>query len=315
MTNLVFGPVPSRRLGRSLGINNIPPKLCSYSCVYCQVGRTLNFRVDPREFYKPRDILTAVQQRLHEGQGAKKEVDYLTFVPDGEPTLDVNLGREIELLKLLGVPIAVITNCSLIGQKSVRDNLRTADWVSLKVDAVDESVWRRVDRPHKSLNLQTILDGALAFSRSYEGTLVTETMLVAGVNDDEESLEHLARYFEALQPSAAYLSIPTRPPAEEQVRAPQENIINEAYQIIRPAVGDLEYLTGYEGDAFASTGDARQDLQSITAVHPMRREAVEALLEKSGANWGVVEQLVAEQEIIETRYNGHTYYVRRFKRR
>lgn len=314
MSELVFGPVPSRRLGRSLGVNNIPPKLCTYSCAYCQVGRTMNLTLDREEFYRPRDIVSVVKKKLDEAR-PDEEINYMTFVPDGEPTLDINLGHEIDLLKPLGIPIAVITNSSLIWQGAVRDELQGADWVSLKMDAVDESVWRRVNRPHRDLDLRAVLSGALAFSHSYRGRLVTETMLVAGINDAEESLQKLATYLRVLEPAASYLSIPTRPPAEPRVRAPDEETVNRAYQILAAGGGDVEYLTGYEGNAFASTGNAREDLRSITAVHPMRKEAVDALLRKSGADFGVVEQLVAEQQIIETQYNGHTYYVRRFKRR
>ena len=314
MTDFVFGPVPSRRLGHSLGINNIPPKICTYSCVYCQIGRTINMRVDREPFYNPEDILRVVQKRVEGVEAAGETVDYLTFVPDGEPTLDINLKREIGLLKPLGVPIAVISNASLIWQEQVREDLMEANWVSLKVDAVDESVWRRVDRPHKKLNLDAILEGALSFSRSYQGKLVTETMLAANVNDAEENLRQVADFLARLRPAVAYLAIPTRPPAVESVRPPDEHVVNRAYQILNEKVDSLEYLTGYEGDAFASTGNVQEDLLSITAVHPMREEAVDTLLKKAGGDWASVHQLVAENQIIETQYGGKTYYIRRFKK-
>jgi wyosine [tRNA(Phe)-imidazoG37] synthetase (radical SAM superfamily) len=314
MADLVFGPVPSRRLGHSLGINNIPPKICTYACVYCQVGRTMNMQINRQAFYKPEDIAHAVRQRVEESRSAGEPVHYLTFVPDGEPTLDIHLKHEIELLKPLRIPIAVISNASLMGQEQVREDLMEADWVSLKIDAVSESVWRRVDRPHKGLNLEAILEGAMSFSRSFPGRLVTETMLAANVNDGEENLGQVADFLAQLHPAVAYLAIPTRPPAVEAVRPPDEHVVNRAYQIVSEKVDTVEYLTGYEGDAFASTGDIREDLLSITAVHPMRQEAVEALLKKAGAEWTTVRELVAANQIIETQYAGHTYYVRRFKR-
>lgn len=313
MTDLVYGPVPSRRLGRSLGVNNIPPKLCTYSCTYCQVGPTMSLTVDRGVLYRPRDIVEAVERRL-EAIRPEEVVDHITFVPDGEPTLDVNLGEEIELLKPFGIPIAVITNSSLIRHADVRDELEAADWVSLKVDSVDESVWRRINRPHPSLDLNAILDGARVFSSVYRGRLVTETMLVAGINDTEESIRNLADYLAILEPSASYLSIPTRPPAERRARMPDEASVTAAYRVLAGAVDTVEYLTGYEGNAFASTGNASDDLRSITAVHPMRREAVAALLRTCGAGWDVVKRLIDEGQIIETQHSGHTYYVRRFKR-
>ena len=176
---IAFGPVPSRRLGRSLGINNIPPKVCTYSCVYCQVGRTLKMQVERQAFYAPQEVTQAVRDGIERAGKASEPIDYLTFVPDGEPTLDVNLGREIALLRSLGVPVAVISNGTLIWRDDVRADLMAADWVSLKVDATREEVWRGIDRPHGHLRLSAILEGMLEFAQVYEGDLVTETMLVA----------------------------------------------------------------------------------------------------------------------------------------
>jgi len=117
---IAYGPVPSRRLGRSLGVNNIPPKACTYACVYCQVGQTLDMQIERREFYRPEDVAREVGDRLEEVQKVGDPIDFLSFVPDGEPTLDINLGREIELLRPSGLPIAVITNSSLLSLPDVR---------------------------------------------------------------------------------------------------------------------------------------------------------------------------------------------------
>jgi wyosine [tRNA(Phe)-imidazoG37] synthetase (radical SAM superfamily) len=121
-----FGPVPSRRLGRSLGINNIPPKTCSYACIYCQLGRTLHLQTERAAFYDPVLLFDEVAKRLDAVRSAGENVDFLSFVPDGEPTLDLNLGRLIELLRPLGSEIAVITNSSLLWRPEVRDELATA---------------------------------------------------------------------------------------------------------------------------------------------------------------------------------------------
>jgi len=145
---LTFGPVPSRRLGRSLGINNIPPKVCTYSCVYCQLGKTYNMMTQLQKYYPPAQIFKEVQEKVKKSKEKEELIDYLTFVPDGEPTLDINLGQEIKLLKSLGIKIAVITNASLLDQERVKENLKEADLVSLKVDSIEEEIWRRVNRPH-----------------------------------------------------------------------------------------------------------------------------------------------------------------------
>ncbi len=308
---ITFGPVPSRRLGRSLGINNIPPKICSYACVYCQLGRTLKMQADRQDFYKTDDIHCSAQDRVTKSRAAGESIDYLTFVPDGEPTLDINLGPEIEALKGLMLPIGVITNASLIWRQDVRKDLLGTDWVSLKVDAVKENAWRRVNRPHASLNLASIMEGALQFAKVYKGKLVTETMLVAGTNDGEEEVTAVAGFLSHLQPAVAYISIPTRPPSEKWVRAPEERSLNRAYQLLREQGHSVEYLIGYEGSAFAFTGDVEQDLLSITAVHPMRQDAVDAYLLRAGANRSLVRQLVEKGELVETQYGDHTFYLRR----
>lgn len=308
---IAFGPVPSRRLGRSLGINNIPPKVCTYACVYCQLGRTIKMRVKRRAFYEPGEIVQAVRAKVEKAREAGETIDYLTFVPDGEPTLDVNLGHEIELLKPLGIKIAVITNSSLLWHEDVRENLMSADWVSLKVDSTREEVWRKIDRPHGTLRLDTILDGMLEFANVYAGELVTETMLVAGVNGSDDHVREIAGFLARLEPAHAYLSIPTRPPAEEWVRAPDEQAVNRAYQILNESVAHVEYLIGYEGNAFAFTGNVEEDLLSITAVHPMRQEAVNEFLARAGADWPVVHKLVTQEQLIETEYEGRKFYVRK----
>ena len=311
---IAFGPVPSRRLGRSLGVNNIPPKVCTYSCIYCQLGRTIRMQVVRPTFYQPREISKAVQEKIEKAKKAGEEIGYLTFVPDGEPTLDANLGREIELLRSLGIKIAVITNSSLIWLQAVRQDLMKADWVSLKVDSVRDKVWRRLDRPYRTLQLPSILDGILEFADAYSGELFTETMLVQGINHGDEQLEELGDFLTQLRPARAYLSIPTRPPAEAWVRAPGEEVILRAHQILQEHVGQVEYLIGYEGNAFAFTGDVKEDLLSITAVHPMREDAVSKFLAKAASGWSVVQQLIDEGQLVRTEYDGRSFYLRRLRK-
>ena len=309
-----FGPVPSRRLGKSLGINNIPSKVCTYSCLYCQVGRTTDMTTNRRFFYQPGEIFRDVQERLAKTKETAETVDYLAFVPDGEPTLDIRLVDELTMMKSLGIPVGVITNGSLLWRHDVREALAEADWVSLKTDAVEERIWRRIDRPHKTLKLSSILAGMEEFAGAFAGKLVTETMLVEGINDSEPCLAKIAEFIKRLKPSTAYLSIPIRPPALQRVRAPNEETVNFAYRIFADQLEHVEYLIGYEGDAFAFTGDIQKDLLSITAVHPMRREAVDALIAKAGASWAIVEKLLAHGELTEAKHDGHLFYLRKFSK-
>ncbi len=308
-----YGPVPSRRLGKSLGINNIAAKVCTYSCVYCQVGRTTRLQSNRCFFYPPELIFEDVRHRLSQTRKSGDRVDYMTFVPDGEPTLDAGLGREISLLKPLNVPIGVITNGSLLWRDDVRDELTQADWISVKIDAAEETVWRRINRPHKDMRLSLILDGVGQFAGSFKGKIVTETMLVKGLNDNDASLTRIAGVLHGLQPHTAYLSIPTRPPAESWAGAPDETVLNRAFQIFRDNLPRVEYLTGYEGNEFSGTGQAEKDLLGITAVHPMRKEAVMKLLSRSGATWELVDRLLQQKSLAEIEYKGHVYYLRKVK--
>ncbi len=309
-TSIIFGPVPSRRLGRSLGINNIPPKICSYSCLYCQLGRTEDKRAKRESFFKAEEVALSVQRRVEEVKRKGEGIDYLTFVPDGEPTLDINLGREIELLKPLGVKIAVISNASLLWCEDVRQDLLQADLVSLKVDTINEEVWRQINRPHSSLEFGKVIEGITRFASAFKGELVTESMLIKDINDDRKEIERLAFFLKGLKPRKAYLAIPTRPPAERAISPASKQTVTMAYQIFSAKLEKVECLVGYEGSAFTSTGDAEDDLLSITAVHPMRQDAVTSLLKRAGSSWGVVEKLMEEGRLVEVEYEGKKFYMR-----
>jgi len=308
---IAFGPVPSRRLGQSLGINNIPPKICTYSCVYCQLGRTSNMNAKRQIFYKPKDILEDVKNKVKEATSKNESIDYIAFVPDGEPTLDINLGKEIEMLKPLGIRIAVITNSSLLWKKDVRGDLCKSNYVSLKIDALSHDIWRKIDRPYKSLKINEIKDGISKFSKEFNGDLITETMLIQNVNDDVKELRKIADFILSLNPKKSYISIPIRPPAEKWVKPADEHMINMAYQIFKERGIPAEYLIGYEGDSFACTGCAKEDLLSITSVHPMRKESINKFLEKSDANWTLIEDLINEGKLVELEYKKKKFYMKK----
>ena len=310
---LIFGPVPSRRLGRSIGINNVPAKNCSYSCVYCQIGRTVRKSKKRQPFYAIKDIFENVKRKVYEATLSDEKVDYVTFVSDGEPTLDINLGKEIAAVKEIGFPIAVLTNASLIWRDDVRRDLLDADLVSLKVDAISEDLWRRIDRPHKDLKLKPILEGILKFTNEFKGRIITETMLLANI-DYHGEFERIASFLKELKRlDKAYIAIPTRPTAEKWAKPAKEEIVNAAFQVFSKKLsGDrVEYLIGYEGDAFASTGKVEEDILSITAVHPMRETAIMKLLKKAGKNQSVVKRLLHEEKLMKLEYEGNNYYIRK----
>ena len=307
----VFGPVPSRRLGRSLGINNIPPKICSYSCVYCQLGRSLSMVNHRGEYYDPeelgKEVLDSVQSLVQNNE----IIDYLTIVPDGEPTLDQNLGRLIDLLKTSELKVAVITNSTLIDDPGVRQDLSKADLVSIKVDAVDQKTWKRIDRPYGRIDLENILSGIKTFAGEFSGELLTETMLVKDVNDDQENCRKTAAYLVSINPDSSYLSIPTRPPAENWVSPPTAEKLNTAFQIFLQTGLNVEYLIGYEGNEFAFTGNIKQDILSITSVHPMREDAIMDFLLRAGGDMDIVEKMLLDGSLVVSEYQNKRFYLRK----
>ena len=312
MGRRIFGPVPSRRLGQSMGINNIPYKICTYSCIYCQLGKAIKMQVNRQEFYKPEELVDEVKEMLYKVQDNNQYPDYITIVPDGEPALDIHLGRLIDGLKTFKIPVAVITNSSLIHLPDVQHDLLKADFVSVKVDAVSMEIWKRINKPHKKLNYDEIKQGINLFANKFTGKLVTETMLIAGINDSENELEKTASFIGTFKPDTAYISIPTRPPAFKEILPADENTVTMAYHIFNQHIKKVELLTGYEGNAFASTGNFRDDILSITAVHPMREDAVLELMNKTGDQKNSLDALLEEDLLEKSQYGGHSYYLRKF---
>ena len=307
----VFGPVPSRRLGSSLGINNIPPKVCTYSCIYCQVGKTLTLQNKRQTFYDPDELASEVKERVNELKKRDTKIDYLSFVPDGEPTLDSNLGNIIERIRPLHIKIAVITNGSLINRNDVREELLKADLVSFKVDAATKKPWLRIDRPYKLLDLQAILDGILEFKAVFKGEIITETMLLKRMNDSDEEIRKIADFLKLLRPAKSYISIPTRPTAVKGILPASDEALNIAYQIFSENVDNVEFIIGYEGNEFGFSGNVEEDLLGITSVHPMREEAVREYLRKAGADWRVITDLIQRESLIELEYQGKNFYMRK----
>ena len=272
--------------------------------------------IDRRSFYPPELVFEEVKRKAWEAKEKGEKIDYLTFVPDGEPTLDANLGQEIEMLKALNIPLAILTNSSLIWREDVREDLLKLNLVSLKLDAVSENLWRRIDRPHKTLRLDKILEGMLEFRKEFKGKLVTETMLIDGISYSEE-FERIAHFLKELKPDIAYIAVPTRPPWEKWVKPAREEVINMAFQAFAEVIGEekVEYLIGYEGNAFAFTGNVEEDILSITAVHPMREDALRELLKKANVDWPTVEKLIEEGKLIELEYGEKRFYMRKLKSR
>jgi wyosine [tRNA(Phe)-imidazoG37] synthetase (radical SAM superfamily) len=305
----VYGPVPSRRLGRSLGVSPIPPKTCSYSCVYCQLGRTTSLRATRKSFFHREDMLAEIVDRAR-----TVTVDYITFVGDGEPTLCLDLGWLIhQIKKELPLPVAVITNGSLFSHADVRSDLSETDVVMPTLDAGDERSFRTINRPHKTIAFEVMLQGLRKFRARYLGQIWLEVMLVAGLNDTIAALHRMRDAVLSVAPDRVYVTVPTRPPAEKWVRPPSPANILVAQRVL----GETIPLTESESGDFGVENfiDAHQAILEIGSRHPLRREQALDIEQKFAAP-GTVEQMLTAGDVVEVRHCGERYVLpRHFVRR
>ncbi len=288
----VFGPVPSRRLGQSLGIDPVPLKTCNWNCIYCQLGRTMPIINERKDYFDPDEILMQVDQALSDHK--EGEIDWVTFVGSGETTLHASLGYMIKGVKnLTELPVAVITNGSLLYQPEVRTELLYADAVLPSLDAGNEKLYRKINRPHPSLTFTRLVDGMIAFRKEYSGKLWVEVMLMDGVNDSDDALHEIAMCLERIEPDEVHILQPTRPPVELWVKPPDperlvraEAILGKKAKTLLPAAGTFDLSTN---------GDLIEAVVGIITRHPMRESELIETLEHWSAN-DVLETLNALAE-------------------
>lgn len=228
--NHVYGPVPSRRIGRSLGVDVIPYKTCSYDCIYCQLGRTTVKTVTPGLWTTPGEILEEIQTHL------TSRPDYITLGGSGEPTLYEPIGELIAGIKRLSsIPVAVLTNGSLLWCAGIREKLLEADLVILSLDAGDEVLFQAVNRPHADLSLEMVHEGLVAFREDYRGQYWMEVFLLAGYTDQERDIRDIARRVNAIRPDRVQLNTVARPPAESYARPVPREDLERSFEYFDPS--------------------------------------------------------------------------------
>ena len=292
----VFGPVPSRRLGHSLGVDTVPLKTCNWNCVYCQLGRSRPV-VNERKAYHPTEaILAEIREALAAHEPG--DIDWITFVASGEGTLHSEIGRLVRGTKAMSaIPVAVITNGSLLPDPAVREALAAADAVLPSLDAGSDELYRRINRPHPSLTFERHVDGLVAFRDEFAGRLWVEVMLIRDVNDTAEALADLRAVLQRIRPDEVHLVLPSRPPVETWVQPSDEAsvdraaaVLGEIAHIVTPNAGDLEIGRGE---------DPAEAVAAIVARHPVRRDEVERALARRAGDEGpaVLARLLAAEQV------------------
>ena len=303
----VFGPIGSRRLGRSLGIDPIPFKTCNWNCVYCQLGRTRPFTLERGEYISRQAILDEVERKLAEIPAG--QFDWVTFVGSGEPTLNSQLGWLIRGVKDLSQnPVAVITNGSLMIDAQVRDELGAADAVLPTLDAGTERLYRRINRPAPKYTFERFIEGMESFRAGYRGQLWVEVMLVKGMNDNAEALLAIKDQLDKIQPDQVHLTLPIRPPAESWVQLVDENSLETAIEIFGATAKVLKPAA-----IPTSTGmpdSLEEAILGIITRHPLTSNDLVQNLDQweEATILSKLEDLLEEQKIqLTTRY-GRNYW-------
>jgi wyosine [tRNA(Phe)-imidazoG37] synthetase (radical SAM superfamily) len=304
MKSFVYGPVPSRRLGFSLGVDILPYKTCSFDCVYCQLGRTPQKSEQRRRFFPSREIVAQIREALSRNQ----RIDHITFSGSGEPTLNAEIGPLIrQIKKLTSIPVAVLTNSSMLTRKSVRQALLAADLVVPSLDAATVPVFRKVNRPLPSLKLEKIIQSLVQFRREFKGEIWLEIMLVKGVNDSRAEIEALRRAAARIKPDKIHLHTVVRPPAEFWARPLNQKELKE----IRVRLGDrVETVAGPKKSAqFPATRDLKKTILAIVRRRPVTLEDMAASLGRAKpAIRPQLESLVRWGRVVRRKHKGVVYY-------
>ncbi len=303
----VYGPVPSRRLGRSLGIDPIPSKTCNYQCIYCQLGKTTNFTNERRDFYLKEEIYKEMEESITQN---KEKFDYITFVGSGEPTLCKSIGELILKAKELSKkPICVITNGSLLYNDDVKDEIIVSDVVLPTLDAGDKKLFIKINRPHPSIKYEKMIQGYIDFRKEFNGKFWIEIMLMKGINDSKEELLKIKNKLDLIKPDRIDINVPIRPPTEGWVQIPDKNVI----PILNDVFGEYNNINFPERGVFSVfSSNFEMELKTLLERHPMRQQQIfETFSSKKFNEQDLLLQLnilESQNKIKKVIYNNQTFW-------
>ena len=302
MASYIFGPVPSRRLGRSLGVDLVPFKTCTYYCIYCQLGRTTCRTSERKEWVSPDDVLHQLREKL------STNPDYITLSGSGEPTLFSGIGEVISAIKeMTDIPVAVLTNGSLLWVPEVRAGLGKADLVIPSLDAGDEKLFQYVNRPHEDLSFDRMVEGLTAFRQGYTGRCWLEVFLLGGVTAIPAEVEKITKIIRRIQPDRVQLNTVTRPPAEDFAFP----VSREQLQSFADIFGDrAEVIADYRGTHQQTEFPARRE--NVLELLTRRPCTIEDIARGLGLHQNeaikYVEELSAEGKLRTEMHERRVYY-------
>lgn len=270
----VFGPVASRRLGRSLGIDIVPAKSCTLDCIFCEVGRTRLKTIERRPYVAPGPILQELQTYL----GCIPEPDYLTITGSGEPTLNSLLGQIIDMIRpLLTIPIALLTNGTLFFRPDVRQDAAKADVVLPTLDAPDQATFEMIHRPHPSITIHQVIQGLQQFRKEYKGQIWLEVFLVDGINTADQHVQQLRSIIDLISPERIHLNTAVRPTADPDVPVPDMATVQRIAQVLGPKCQLI-----FEPEDLSRPINAKADTRAILALLSRRPSTMGQLADGLG---------------------------------
>ena len=305
--HVLYGPVPSRRLGFSLGVDILPFKTCSMDCIYCQLGASAKTTVRRREYVSARAALAQIRKAVASGQ----RIDAITFSGSGEPTLNAAIGTIIRGIKrMTAIPVVVLTNSSCLSRPEARRALLRADIVVPSLDAATDAVFRKVNRPHAGLTAAGIIAGLSAFRREFQGQIWLEIMLVRGVNDGPGHLKKLKAAPALIRPDRIQLNTVVRPPAERRARP----LGRDELERIRDFFGEgaeiiAEFKTPAAPAAGAGAGNAEADILAVAVRRPVTVADLALSLGRPDAEIAaLISRLAAAGKVKAVPHNDAIYY-------
>ena len=298
----IFGPVPSRRLGRSLGVDLVPFKTCSYDCIYCQLGRTTNKTIQRKEWVPLDDVVAELKTNL------SSQPDYITLSGSGEPTLYSRTGELIDRIKAVtDVPVAVLTNGSLLWNQEVCAQLMNADLIVPSLDAGDEMMFRAVNRPHEDISFEKMLKGLIEFRREYQGQYWLEVMFLAGHNAIHSEAQNLAECVSLIKPDRVQLNTATRPPVEDYAVTVSQQRMSELVAMFDPLAEVIADFRGVHQQREFAAG--RKVVLELLRRRPCSMDDIaDGLGMHRNEVVKYVEELSAEKVIEHTSTTGRLYY-------
>ena len=300
----VFGPVPSRRLGLSLGIDLLTPKICTMDCLYCELGPTTDRRIERGRFVDLDEVLDELRTRLAD----EPDVDFVTFSGSGEPTLSLELGSAIDGGRAVtDARIAVLTNGSLMTDPDVRKALMRADVVVPSVDAVSMQVFQHITRPHPGLDPEAIIEAIATFTAEFDGDVWIETVIVKGMNDDLQEVAQLARAVDLISPARIHVNTVVRPPAVAGTEAVSDGRLHEIAETLGP---HAEVIAPPSVQSHSFAADSAEVILDMAARRPVTiGDIASALGISPGEGAKIVGPLLDNRRLEVVQHGDLLYYV------